>query len=89
MCDVYPEYSWKERITYELKLNGESWDDIEYTPFNEKALSMSFDPRDEEKHYVPPAEAAWTEKYVYTIWFDADEGYYLITPYLRNPPSSS
>jgi hypothetical protein len=88
MYDVYPEYSWKERIAYALKLNGENWADVKHTPFNEKALSMSFDPRDEEKHYVPPAEAAWTEKYVYTIWFDADEGYYLIMPYLRNPPAS-
>ena len=87
MYDVYHDYSWKERIARALELNGESWDCMEYTPFNEKALSMSSDPRDDCRHYVPPAEAAWTKNYVYTIWFDAEDGYYLITPYLRNPPA--
>ena len=80
--------TWREAFTEAMRSNGESWDDIEYTPFNEKTLSMSFDPRDEEKHYVPPAEAAWTKKYVYTIWFESEEDYYLIVPYLRNPPTS-
>ena len=82
-------FTWKERITRALELNGERLDDIEYTPFNEYSLTMSSNPRDDDEHYVPPAEAAWTKNYVYTIWFESEEDYYLITPYLRNPPSSS
>ena len=37
-------FTWKERITCALELNGESWDDIEHTPFNEDELSMSSNP---------------------------------------------
>ena len=82
-------FTWRDVITGALELNGEKWDDIEFTPFNEYSLTMSSNPRDDDEHYVPPEEAAWTKNYVYTIWFESDEDYYLITPYLRNPPSSS
>ena len=82
-------FTWRDVITGALELNGEKWDDIEFTPFNEYSLTMSSNPRDDDEHYVPPEEAAWTKNYVYTIWFESEEGYYLITPYLRNPPSSS
>ena len=88
MCNKYHGRSWKERITRALELNGESWDDIEHTPFDEYSLTMSSDPSDDCGYYVPPEEAAWTKNYVYTIWFESDEDYYLITPYLRNPPAS-
>ena len=81
--------TWRDVITGALELNGERWDDIEFTPFNEDELSMSSNPRDDDEHYVPPEEAAWTKRYVYAIWFESEEDYYLITPYLRNPPSSS
>ena len=27
-------------------------------------------------------------KYVYTIWFESERDHYLVTPYLRNPPTS-
>ena len=79
-------HTWKERITRALELNGESWDDIEHTPFNEYSLAMSSNPRDDYGHYVPPEEAAWTKSYVYTIWFESEDDYYLVVPYLRNPP---
>ena len=81
-------FTWRDVITRALELNGESWDDIEYTPFNEYSLAMSSNPRDDYGHYVPPEEAAWTKNYVYTIWFESEEDYYLVVPYLRNPSIS-
>ena len=82
-------FTWRDVITGALELNGERWDDIEFTPFNEDELSMSSNPVDAENNYNPPSEAAWTEKYVYTVFLDWEYNLYLITPYLRNPPSSS
>ena len=79
-------FTWRDVITGALELNGERWDDIEFTPFNEDELSMSSNPSDDE-HYVPPSEAAWTRDYVYTIFLEWEYDLYLIMPYLRNPPS--
>ena len=88
MCNEYHGLSWEELITCSLEMNGEIWEDVKYTPFNENTRLMSSDPRDEEEHYIPPVVVAWTEKYVYTAQFDWDNNYYLITPYPRNPPAS-
>jgi hypothetical protein len=59
--------TWSEDFTEAMRSSGESWDDIEHTPFNEYSLAMSSNPRDDYGHYVPPEEAAWTKNYVYTI----------------------
>lgn len=37
-------FTWRDVITGALELNGERWDYIEFTPFNEDELSMSSNP---------------------------------------------
>ena len=32
--------TWRDEITRALCKNGESWDDIEFTPFNDEQLGM-------------------------------------------------
>ena len=37
-------FTWIDVITGALELNGESFDDIEHTPFNEYSLALSSNP---------------------------------------------
>ena len=46
-------FTWRDVITGALELNGERWDDIEFTPFNEDELSMSSNPMDAETTIIP------------------------------------
>ena len=82
-------HTWRELITAALVANNEGWEDVECVMLTEEQLEMSCDPRDDDEHHEGPQEAAYTKDYVYAVTFDFDYDLYHITPYLRNPPSSS
>ena len=64
--------TWKDEITTALRKNGESWDDIEFTPFTDEQLGMSPDDSDGDLHFYGHEVAAYTEELVYYVEFDLD-----------------
>ena len=77
--------TWKERIMRALELNGESWDDIEYTPFTDEQLVLSPDDSDGDLHFDGHEVAAYTEEWVYYVDFDMDWGYASVHSLPRHP----
>ena len=78
-------FTWRDVITGALELNGESWDDIEFTPFTDEQLGMSPDDSDGDLHFYGHDVAAYTEKWVYYVEFDLDCGYASVHSLPRHP----
>ena len=78
-------HTWKDEITTELCRNGESWDDIEYTPFTDEQLEMSPDDSDEGLHFYGHDVAAYTKERVYYVDFNMDWGYASVHSIPRHP----
>ena len=78
-------HTWRDEINTELRKNGESWEDIEYTPFTDEQLEMSPDDSDGELHFYGHAVAAYTEERVYYVDFDMDWGYASVHSLPRHP----
>ena len=78
-------HTWKERIMRALELNGENWDDIEHTPFNDEQLVLSPDDSDGDLYFYGHEVAAYTEEWVYYVEFDLDWGYASVHSVPRHP----
>lgn len=78
-------HTWADEITTELRKNGESWEDIEYTPFTDEQLGMSPDDSDGDLHFDGHEVAAYTEDLVYYVDFDLDWGYATVHSIPRHP----
>ncbi len=78
-------HTWKDEITTALRKNGESWEDIEYTPFIDEQLGMSPDDSDGDLHFGGHDVAAYTEEWVYYVKFNLDFGYAFVHSVPRHP----
>ena len=78
-------HTWKDEITTALRKNGESWEDIEYTPFTDEQLVLSPDDSDEDLHFYGHDVAAYSEDWVYYVEFDLDWGYASVHSLHRHP----
>ncbi len=78
-------HTWKDEINTALRKNGESWEDIEYTPFTDEQLEMSPDDSDGDLHFDGHDVAAYTEEWVYYVEFDMDYGYASVYSLPRHP----
>lgn len=77
--------TWEDKITTALRKNGESWEDIEYTPFTDEQIGMSPDDSDGDLHFDGHEVAAYTDEWVYYVEFDMDYGYATVHPLPRHP----
>ena len=78
-------YTWEDEITTALRKNGESWEDIEYTPFTDEQLGMSPDDSDGDLHFDGHEVAAYTKEWLYYVEFDMDYGYASVHHLPRHP----
>jgi len=78
-------HTWEDEITTALRKNGESWEDIEYTPFTDEQIGMSPDDSDGDLHFYGHEVAAYTEEWVYYVDFDMDFGYASVHSLPRHP----
>ena len=78
-------YTWKDEINTALRKNGESWEDIEYTPFTDEQLGMSPDDSDGDLHFDGHEVAAYTEEWVYYVDFGMDWGCASVHSLPRHP----
>ena len=78
-------HTWKDEITTALRKNGESWEDIEYTPFTDEQLVLSPDDSDGDLHFYEHDVAAYSEEWVYYVEFDLDRGYASVHSVPRHP----
>ena len=78
-------FTWRDVITGALELNGERWDDIEFTPFTDEQLVLSPDDSDGDLHFYGHEVAAYTEEWVYYVEFDLDWGYASVHSLPRHP----
>lgn len=77
--------TWKDKITAALCKNGESLEDIEYTPFTDEQLGMSPDDSDGDLFFDGHEVAAYTEEWIYYVEFDFDYGYASVQSLPRHP----
>jgi hypothetical protein len=77
--------TWREAFTEALRKNGESWADIEYTPFTDEQLGMSPDDSDEDLHFYGHDVAAYSEDWVYYVEFDENWEYASVHSLPRHP----
>ncbi len=82
-------HTWKDEITTALRKNGESWEDIEYTPFTDEQLGMSPDDSDGDLHFGGHKVAAYTKEWVYYVNFDMDFGHAFVHSLPRHPKGIS
>ncbi len=78
-------HTWEDEIATALCRNGESWEDIEYTPFTDEQLGMSPDDSDGDLHFSGHDVAAYTKEFVYYVDFDMDWGYASVHSLPRHP----
>ena len=78
-------HTWKDEITTALRKNGEYWEDVEYTPFTDEQLVLSPDDFDGALHFDGHEVAAYTEDWVYYVYFDMDWGYASVHSLPRHP----